>query len=113
MVESKEITENKTYPIRLTSVANELLRNAYHYRGDLSDQLVNILSTLNLHNLELQLFPKGRAAGNVPEDQRPTVYTSVRLPVELYENILKIGKSRGASVNVILNSAIIAGFAKL
>lgn len=107
------LSVTKTYPIRLTGVANELLRNSYHYRGDLSDQLVNILSTLNLHHIQLHKIPKGRAAESVPLRERPTVYTSVRLPVNLYEKVLKIGKDRNVSVNTMLNSAILEGFAKL
>lgn len=103
----------KTFPVRLTHQANELLRNAYHYRGDLSSQLALILETVNLRKIELKRFPTGRAAREAKDEDRPLMKTSVRMPVELYDEVKEVADMRNTSVNVILNSAVLAALAKL
>jgi hypothetical protein len=105
--------EIKTFPVRLTHQANELLRNAYHYRGDLSSQLMMILETVNLRKIELKRFPTGRAARETKIEDRPLLKTSVRLNVDLYDQVKAVADSRTTSVNVVLNSAILAALAKL
>lgn len=107
------MAEIKTFPVRLTHQANELLRNAYHYRGDLSSQLTMILGTVNLRKIELKRFPTGRAAREAKDEDKPLLKTSVRLTVELYDQVKAVADSRNTSVNVVLNSAILAALAKL
>ena len=107
------MAEIKTFVVRLTHQANELLRNAYHYRGDLSSQLTLILETVNLQKVELKRFPTGRAAREAKGEDRPLLKTSIRLGVELYDQVKAIAYSRNTSVNAILNSAILAALAKL
>lgn len=107
------MAEIKTFPVRLTHQANKLLRNAYHYRGDLSSQLTMILETVNLRKIELKRFPTGRAAREAKDEDRPLLKTSVRLTVELYDQVKAVADSRTTSVNVVLNSAILAALAKL
>ena len=107
------MAEIKTFPVRLTHQANELLRNVYHYRGDLSSQLTMILETVNLRKIELKRFPTGRAAREAKDEDSPLLKTSVRLTVELYDQVKAVADSRTASVNVVLNSAILAALAKL
>lgn len=101
----------KTFSVRLTHQANKLLRDAYHYRGDLSLQLTTILKT-DLRKIELKRFPTGRAARMVKDEDRPLFKTSVRLPVELYDQVKAFADSRNTSLNAVLNSAILATLAK-
>ena len=107
------MAELKTFPVRLTQKANELLRNAYHYRGDLSSQLTMILETVNLRKIDLVRFPTGRAALEAKDEDRPLLKTSVRLNVELYDAVKVVADDRGTSVNGVLNSAILAALGKL
>lgn len=105
--------EQKTYPIRLTPRANDLLRASYHYRGDLSSQLASILEVVNLSKVELHRFPTGRAAQDTEPEDRPTMKTSVRLDVGTYDAIKSVAERRDTSVNVLLNSAILTALATL
>jgi hypothetical protein len=107
------MAEIKTFPVRLTPRANNLLRSAYHYRGDLSSQLALILDTVNLGKIELTRFPTGRAARDSEPEDRPKMKTSVRLPVALYDKVKAVADKRNTSVNVILNSAILAALGTL
>lgn len=107
------MAELKTFPVRLTHQANDLLRNAYHYRGDLSAQLTMILETVNLRNIELKRFPMGRAAREAKDEDRPLMKTSVRMTVDLYDQVKDIADSRSTSVNVLINSSILAALTSL
>lgn len=100
--------EVKTFPVRLTDQANELLRTAYHYRGDLSGQLLTICGAVDLRKIDLLKFPTGRAAAKAKGEDRPTKKTSIRIPLPRYEVMKDVADERGTSVNALLNSAVLA-----
>jgi hypothetical protein len=105
--------ELKTFPVRLTDQANELLRTAYHYRGDLSAQLLTICEAVDLRKIDLLKFPTGRAAAKANGEDRPTKKTSIRIPLPRYDGIKGVADERGTSVNALLNSAVLAALGTL
>jgi hypothetical protein len=72
-----------------------------------------ILETVNLRKVELKRFPTGRAAREAKDEDRPLLKTCVRLTVELYDKVKAVADSRTVSVNVVINSAILAALGKL
>lgn len=107
------MSELKTFPIRLSTRADSLLRGGYRYRGDLSAQLTTILGTVNLDKIEIHRFPTGRPSKDDDESLRHAVKTSIRLEVSLYEHVRKAAAQRDVSINELFNSAILAAHATL
>jgi hypothetical protein len=61
----------KILQVRLKYEANDLIRQAYSCRGDLSAHLVTALVTLDLYKIALKRFPMDGAAREAEDRDRP------------------------------------------
>lgn len=98
----------RTFTPRLTPRVNDLLRNAYRYRGDLSAQIIEALATQDLRKIRVENFVTGKAAAGAkaaPLD-RPTIPTSIRIEAALLTRVQAIAEERQVTTNAMVNWAV-------
>ena len=82
--------------IRLLPGINEHLRREMRYRGDFSAMIIEAINSVDLKTVLLvDLFSDTRLST-----------TTVALPPPLHDHLKALAKTRGASMNVMVNTAV-------
>ena len=82
--------------IRLLPAISEHLRREMRYRGDLSAMVIEALSSVDLKTVGIV---------DLATDARMST-TTIALPPQLHSQIKAVAKSRNASMNEIVNTAV-------
>jgi hypothetical protein len=99
-VKKKEVTGQR-FTLRLTNPLNEIVRRAALYRGDISKTICEALSSVNLAQVQAVDFDE---SGELEKG------TTIVMDAELFARLKEAAKKRGASMNLLINSALAKKF---
>ena len=97
----KKSSGEERMTVRLTDPLNEIVRRAALYRGDISKTIADALSSVNLVQLK---------AVDLDEAGGLTKSTTIVLSRELFLHLKQAAKTRGSSMNLLINSALAKKF---
>ena len=87
--------------VRLTDPLNAIVRRAALYRGDISKTIADALATVNLVQVK---------ALDLEEAGALTRSTTIVIDRELVSRLKQASKTRGSSMNLLINSALAKKF---
>jgi hypothetical protein len=82
--------------IRLLPLIDEHLRGVMRYRGDLSAMIIEAINSVDLKSVRLV---------ELASDTRLTS-TTVALPPTIHDHLKTLAKTRNASMNIMVNTAV-------
>lgn len=93
--------EGERITLRLLAPLNDIVRRAALYRGDISKTITEALETIDLHQVKaLDLDVAGEL----------TKSTTIVIDNKAFSRLKQAAKSRGASMNLLINSALAKKF---
>jgi hypothetical protein len=82
--------------IRLLPLIDEHLRSVMRYRGDLSAMIIEAIGAVDLKSVRLvELAAESRLRS-----------TTIALPPDIHDQLKALAKSRSASMNIMVNTAV-------
>lgn len=98
---SKQSPREERLTVRLTAPLNEIVRRAALYRGDISKTIAQALKDVDLVKVKaLDLDEAGELTGS----------TTIVIDGELVLRLKQAAKTRGSSMNLLINSALAKKF---
>jgi predicted DNA binding CopG/RHH family protein len=98
---SNQSPNEERLTVRLTAPLNEIVRRAALYRGDISKTISQALKDVDLVKVKaLDLDEAGELTGS----------TTIVIPSELVLRLKQAAKTRGSSMNLLINSALAKKF---
>lgn len=93
--------EGQRITARLLEPLNDIVRRAALYRGDISKTISEVLTTVDLNQVKaLDLDVAGEL----------TKSTTIVIDIKAFARLKQAAKSRGASMNLLINSALAKKF---